>query len=188
VGGTRPIPVDVRVISATNANLELKVHAKTFREDLYYRLNVIPIHVPALREHREDMRPLAEHIVFKLNQEFGREVQGLSEEAIRNLMLYDWPGNVRELENVLGRAMISMRPQETVMDLEHLPLLPCEKIGTTIPLTPQVQPLEKTLEEAERNAIVRALKETKGNRTKAAALLGISMRGLFYKIEKYGLK
>jgi len=188
VGGTRPMPVDVRVISATNADLELKVHAKTFREDLYYRLNVIPIHVPALREHREDIRPLAEHIIFKLNQEFGREVQGLSEEAVRNLMLYDWPGNVRELENVLGRAMISMRPQETVMNLEHLPLLPCEKIGTTIPFNIQVQPLEKTLEDAERNAIVRALRETNGNRTKAAALLGISMRSLFYKIGKYGLK
>jgi PAS domain S-box-containing protein len=188
VGGTRPVPVDVRVISATNANLELKVHAKTFREDLYYRLNVIPIHVPALREHKEDIRSLAEHIIFKLNQEFGREVQGLSEEAIQNLMLYDWPGNVRELENVLGRAMISMRPQETVMNLEHLPLLPCEKIGTTIPLQIQVQPLEKTLEEAERNAIVRALRETNGNRTKAAVLLGVSMRSLFYKIGKYGLK
>ena len=188
VGGTRPIPVDVRVISATNANLELKVRAGTFREDLYYRLNVIPIHVPALREHREDISPLAGHIVFKLNQEFGREVRGLSEEAIQNLMLYDWPGNVRELENVLGRAMISMRPQETVIGLEHLPLLPYDKTGATIPLQVQTQPLEKTREDAERTAIVRALHETNGNRTRAAALLGISMRGLFYKMGKYGLK
>jgi PAS domain S-box-containing protein len=188
VGGTRPIPVDVRIISATNANLEQKVHSKTFREDLYYRLNVIPIHIPSLREHKEDIPPLAEHIIFKLNQEFGRQVQKVSEGALQDLLLYDWPGNVRELENVMGRAMISMRPQDTVMELEHLPLLPCEKISHASPLSGAVQPLEKVMADAERGAIVRALHETRGNRTKAAALLGISMRSLFYKIEKYRLK
>ncbi|MCL4477101.1 MAG: sigma-54-dependent Fis family transcriptional regulator [Nitrospirae bacterium] len=188
VGGTRSVPVDVRIISATNANLEQKVHSKTFREDLYYRLNVIPIHIPSLREHKEDISPLAEHIIFKLNQEFGREVQKLSEGALQDLLLYDWPGNVRELENVLGRAMISMRPQDTFMELEHLPLLPCEKISYASPLSGPVLPLEKVIADAERGVIMRALQETRGNRTKAAGLLGISMRSLFYKIEKYGLK
>jgi transcriptional regulator with PAS, ATPase and Fis domain len=166
----------------------MKVQSKTFREDLYYRLNVIPIHIPALREHKEDIQPLAVHIIFKLNQDFGRKVERISEEAVRDLLSYDWPGNVRELENVLGRAMISMRPQETVMGLEHLPVLPCEKLGYTAPLPSEVQPLERVVADAERSAIVRALQETKGNRTKAAALLGISMRNLFYKIGKHGLK
>lgn len=188
VGGTRPIPVDVRVISATNANLEQKVRAGTFREDLYYRLNVIPIHIPALREHKEDITPLVGHIIFKLNKDFGREVQEVSEDALRELMHYDWPGNVRELENVMGRAMIAMRPQDTIMEVEHLPLLPCEKMGHVSSVPSQVQPLEKVMEEAEKAAILHALRETKGSRTKAAALLGISIRSLFYKIEKHGLK
>src|SRR5208283_4292314 len=174
VGGTSPFTVDVRVIAATNANLEKKVAAGTFREDLYYRLNVFPIHIPALREHKEDIKPVAEHIIYKLNQEFGREVQRISENAIQNLFGYDWPGNVRELENVLGRAMITMRPQDTILELEHLPLLPCDKIGSTPLPSAGVQPLEKVLNEAERNAIVRALMETQGNRTRAANLLGIS--------------
>ncbi len=188
VGGTRPISVDVRIISATNANLEMKVHSKTFREDLYYRLNVIPIHIPALREHKEDIQHLAGHIIFKLNQEFGRKVEKISGEALHDLLGYEWPGNVRELENELGRAMINMRPQDNVMDREHLPVLPCEKMTYAAAPPSQVQSLEKVVADAEKMAITHALQETKGNRTKAAALLGISMRGLFYKIGKYGLK
>ena len=188
VGGTTPFTVDVRVITATNANLEKKVESGAFREDLYYRLNVFPIQIPALREHKEDIKPLAEHIIYKLNQEFGREVQRISDSAVQHLFDYDWPGNVRELENVLGRAMITMRPQDTIMELEHLPLLPCDRISSPPLPSVEVQPLEKVLNEAERNTVVRALKETKGNRTKAANLLGISMRSLFYKIEKHGLK
>ncbi|MBF0560289.1 MAG: sigma 54-interacting transcriptional regulator, partial [Nitrospirae bacterium] len=188
VGGTRPVSVDVRVIAATNADLEQKVASRAFREDLYYRLNVFPIQIPALRERKEDIRPLTEHIIFKLNQGFGREVQRISEEAVQKLIDYVWPGNVRELENVLGRAMISMRPQDTVMGPAHLPLLPYDKIGGVAVHSADVLPLEKVLDDAERNAIARALQETKGNRTKAARLLGISMRGLFYKIQKYGLK
>ncbi|MBA4374335.1 MAG: sigma-54-dependent Fis family transcriptional regulator [Thermodesulfovibrio sp.] len=189
VGGTKSVTVDVRVIAATNADLEQKIKTRTFREDLYYRLNVIPIQIPPLRDHREDIRPLAGHIIYRLNQDFGREVQKLSEAAIEDLTAYDWPGNVRELENLLGRAMIAMRPQETVIDLQHLPLMPCEKIPIpAASFSGQLQPLGKTVAEAERNAIQRALQETSGNRTKAAALLGISMRSMFYKIEKYGLK
>lgn len=189
VGGTQPVQVDVRVISATNADLEEKVRAKAFREDLYYRLNVIPILIPPLRERKEDLPDLAAHIIFRLNQEFGREVQRISDEALRNLADYDWPGNVRELENVLGRAMISMRPQETVMELHHLPVLPCGRsTGATVAAAADVQRLDGAVAAAERAVIARALRETGGNRTKAAALLGISMRTLFYKIGKYRLK
>lgn len=189
VGGTNSIAVDVRVIAATNVNLELKVHSRNFREDLYYRLNVIPIFIPPLREHKEDIRPLAGHIILKLNQEFGRQVGLVAEDAIQDLLTYDWPGNVRELENVLGRAMISMLPQETVLQLQHLPLMPCEKMGgISFAYTGKMMSLGKVVEEAERGAIMKALQETNGNRTKAASLLGISLRSLFYKIERYGIK
>lgn len=188
VGSARPIPADVRVIAATNASLEQKVRSRTFREDLYYRLNVIPITIPPLREHREDIRQIAEHSIFKLNQEFGREVRGISDRALTNLLDYEWPGNVRELENVLGRAMISMRPQDTVMEAGHLPPLSFEKASGVPLLSAQVRPLEEVLAAAERAAIVHALQETGGNRTKAAVLLGVSMRTLFYKIGKHGLK
>jgi len=98
IGSTVPLPVDVRVIAATNANLEQKVKDGTFREDLYYRLNVLPIYIPPLRKIKEDIPLLAGHIIFKLNQEYGREVQKISEEALSNLMNYNWPGNVRELD------------------------------------------------------------------------------------------
>ncbi|MBI5100685.1 MAG: sigma-54-dependent transcriptional regulator [Nitrospirae bacterium] len=188
VGGTKPIKTDVRVIAATNADLERKIRAGEFREDLYYRLNVIPIHIPPLREHKEDIRTLAGHIIYRLNQEFGREVRKISDAALDDLTSYDWTGNVRELENILGRAMISMRPNETALDLQHLPLMPCEKMNSPAVFSGQLQTLEKAVSGAEKNAIQNALKETEGNRTRAAALLGISMRGLFYKLDKYGLK
>jgi PAS domain S-box-containing protein len=187
VGGTRPVPVDARVIAATNADLEQKVRSRAFREDLYYRLNVMPIFIPALRERKEDIAPLAEHIIFKLNQEFGRKVQKLSEAALQDLLYYDWPGNIRELENVLGRAMISMRPQETVMELEHLPLFPCEK-PKDVSFPSGLRTLEEITADAERSAIGRALAETKGNRKEAAALLHISIRSLFYKMGKYRIR
>ncbi len=187
VGGTRPVAADARVIAATNADLEQKVRQKIFREDLYYRLNVMPILIPSLRERKEDIGPLSEHLIFKLNQEFGRQVKGVSNAAMEALIAYDWPGNVRELENVLGRAMIAMRPQDTVMELQHLPLLAREKEkSSSVSALPQS--LEQVVAEAEGAAIARALHETRGNRKNAAALLGISMRGLFYKMGKYRIK
>jgi PAS domain S-box-containing protein len=189
VGGTRPLSVDVRVIAATNANLEQKVKDGTFREDLYYRLNVLPIYIPPLRERREDIALLAAHLIFKLNQEFGREVERLSPAALEKLLRHDWPGNVRELENVLGRALINMRPNEKIVEEEHLPLLECDKITRMILGGEQepVLPLEQVVAGAERDAVMRALQETGGNREKAAALLGIAVRNLYYKVKKYGL-
>ena len=190
VGGSRAVQVDVRVIAATNAALERKVRSGAFREDLYYRLNVVPLHIPPLRERKEDIKPIAGHIIVRLNQEFGRQVQRISEEALRYLLEYHWPGNVRELENILGRAMINMRPQDTLMGLEHIPSLECER-GADVPSSvavSAVQPLEKVVAEAERAAISRALEKAEGNRTRAAELLGIAVRSLYYKLEKYHIK
>jgi PAS domain S-box-containing protein len=190
VGGAVPAAIDVRVIAATNANLEQKVKDGTFRSDLYYRLNVLPIDIPALRAHREDIPLIAEHIIARLNQEYGREVQGASPQAVEVLMKYDWPGNVRELENVIGRAMINMRPQEATVDVEHLPLLECEWIGQMILGGNEgpVQPLNHVIAEAEKAAIRRALQETGGNREQAAELLGTAVRNLYYKMRKYRIK
>lgn len=187
VGGTHPVTVDSRVISATNANLREKIKAGTFREDLYYRLNVIPIRIPSLREHKDDIQLIAEHFIFKLNREYGREVRQISDDALQNLRSYNWPGNVREMENVLGMAMVTMGPREKVMEASHFPLLPGEAGGTQPLSLAPVRSLKEAVETAERHAVERALRETEGNRTKAASLLGISIRSLFYKIEKYGM-
>lgn len=190
VGSTVPVQVDVRVIAATNTNLEQKVKEGKFREDLYYRLNVLPIYFPPVRERRDDIPMLVEHLIFKLNQEYGRDVRKISEAALEKLRAYDWPGNVRELENVLGRAMINMNLQETVIEPEHLPVFGCEKMGQASFIfdLKSIGPLENILADAERAALQRALQETGGNRTKAASLLGMSMRSLFYKMAKHGLK
>ena len=188
VGGTHPLPVDARVISATNANLREKIEAGTFREDLFYRLNVIPIRIPSLREHKDDIRLIAEHFVFKLNREYGREVREISDGALKDLRDYNWPGNVREMENVLGMAMVTMLPQDKIIEAAHLPLLPCEAVGSLPVSSGQVRFLKKVVEDAERSAVIQALKETEGNRTEAASLLGVSMRSLFYKIRRYGIK
>jgi PAS domain S-box-containing protein len=190
VGSTVPVPVDVRVITATNINLEQKVKDGTFKGDLYYRLNVLPIAIPPLRTREEDVPRLVEHIIFRLNQEFGRQVMGMAPEAVAELMKYPWPGNVRELENVLGRAMINMRPQERVIDTQHLPLLECEKINEAflaLEQTSVVRPLAQVVADAERAAITKALTESGGNREKAAKLLDVALRNFYYKIKKYGI-
>jgi len=190
VGSTMPVPVDVRVITATNINLEQKVKDGTFKGDLYYRLNVLPIAIPPLRTREEDVPRLVEHIIFRLNQEFGRQVMGMAPEAVAELMKYPWPGNVRELENVLGRAMINMRPQERVVDTQHLPLLECEKINEAflaLEQTTVVRPLADVVADAERAAITRALTDSGGNREKAAKLLDVALRNFYYKIKKYGI-
>jgi PAS domain S-box-containing protein len=189
VGGTAPLTVDVRVIAATNANLEEMVKDGSFRDDLYYRLNVMPIYIPPLRERKEDITLLAESMMFRLNQEFGREVEGISSEALDLFMEYDWPGNVRELENIIGRAMINMPPSDKIVEHEHLPLLECEKImSSQVDSSESVKPLQAIIEDAEKNAIARALRISEGNREKAANLLGIALRNLYYKIKKYEIK
>jgi PAS domain S-box-containing protein len=187
VGSTVPIAVDVRVIAATNANLEQKVREGSFREDLYYRLNVIPIMIPPLRQIREDIPLLAEHLIFKLNQSYGREVQRIAADALSALMGYPWPGNVRELESVIGRAMINMRPGDDVIEVRHLPILECEQPADAVHASVDgpVRTLDQAVAEAEKAAIMRALHEADGNRQNAAKLLNTALRNLYYKIKKY---
>lgn len=195
VGGTRPISVDVRVIAATNLHLEKAIQEKRFREDLYYRLNVLPISIPPLRFRKEDLPLLARHLIKKFNQEYGRNVEEIDEDAIRVLMDYDWPGNVRELENVLGRAMINMNFSERRMKREHLPPLfglaaisgkrspaVCEKSGD------EMESLQEVLARTEREYIEKVYRASRGNKTETARRLGISVRNLYYKLERYGIE
>ena len=190
VGSAVSAPVDVRVIAATNANLEQKVKDGSFREDLYYRLNVLPIRIPSLRQLREDIPVIAKHLVSKLNQDFGREVERISDSALSALQEHHWAGNVRELESVIGRAMIAMRPAEKVIEAEHLPLFECEKISDRIlaGTEGQARTLADAVAGAERDAISRALRDTQGNREQAAKVLGTAVRNLYYKMRKYGIK
>ncbi len=199
VGDSKPIPVDVRVIAATNVPLEQLVAEGKFREDLYYRLNVIPIFIPPLRQRPEDLPLLCDRLIKKLNQEYGRCVDSVSPEVMEVFKAYRWPGNVRELENVLGRAMMNMKFQETVILPEHLPPLnvdgdrPVRPVGREAaeagaPSAPWLEgSLKEAVQNAERLAILNALKKTGNNKTRAARLLGISVRSLYNKIEQYGI-
>ncbi len=195
VGETKPVPVDVRVIAATNAPLEDLIARGKFREDLYYRLNVVPIVIPPLRHRREDIPRLVEHLIEKFNEEYGRHVRSISPDALQRLMEYNWPGNVRELENIIGRAMIAMAMSDTVIERRFLPPL---GMGLTAPVAPALSPdsapvtggqatLEEILREVERSVLIRTLEETGGNKTEAARRLGIAPRTLYYKLERHGL-
>ncbi len=193
VGGTKAIPVDVRVIAATHVNLESAIQNGSFREDLYYRLNVVPIHIPPLRQRLEDIKPLSMHLLRKYNLEFGRNVEEIAPDTIELLRAYHWPGNVRELENVLGRAMINMKISDKVILPDHLPPLerkahPASGAFRLAAQTPSGKSLKEVVEEAERAHIKRELAACRGNRTEAAKRLGISLRTLYYKMEKLGIE
>lgn len=189
VGGTKPIPINVRVIAATHVNLEKAIIEGGFREDLYYRLNKIPIQIPSLRQRKEDIPVIADRLIQKINQDYGRNVEGLTAAAIRYLQSYDWPGNVRELENILGRAIIFMNYSEMYIEVHHLPSLQEEKQaelkGSELILNVEEKPLEHLVAEFEGNIIHEYLEKFEGNKTKTAKALGISVRNLYYKLEKY---
>ncbi|MCG0238813.1 MAG: sigma 54-interacting transcriptional regulator [Firmicutes bacterium] len=194
VGDSRPIPVDVRIIAATNANLEEKIARGEFREDLYYRLNVIPIVIPPLRHRLEDLPELVARFIDRFNREYGRNVQGIDPDALAVLQQYHWPGNVRELENVIGRAMIALDVRETRITRAALPPLsglpgraphPAAMAGA--PPAWQGETLEQVVARAERAAIQAALEATGGNKTEAARRLGIAPRTLYYKLERLSL-
>lgn len=193
VGDTNPVPVDVRVIAATNIDLEKAVAQGRFREDLYYRIRVIPIYIPPLRARRQEIPHLARHLLRKFNQEYGRMVEDISPEVMQLLQDYHWPGNVRELENVLGRAIINMRFNETVIRREHLPELSSAPGRPSLPepeakLTQAAgQPLGEAVAAFEREYIRAALHRNGGNKTRTAQELDMSLRSLYYKIERYGL-
>jgi DNA-binding NtrC family response regulator len=185
VGGNRTIQSDVRIISATNRNLQGEVKDGTFREDLYYRLNVVTIAVPPLRERKEDLSPLIDHFLNRFAVENGKEIQGISSEARDLLLRYDYPGNVRELENIIERAVVITRgPVITSRDLPF-------SRSSVHPHMSEVKTwrsLKESVEDLECKMIQRALEETANHQTKAANLLGISERMLRYKLKKYGLK
>jgi PAS domain S-box-containing protein len=193
VGGTKPIPINVRVIAATHVNLEKGIANKSFREDLYYRLNRMPIHIPPLRKRLQEIPNLCEQLLQKINRDYGRNVEAVTDIALGQLMMYDWPGNVRELENILGRAIIFMHYHETAVDIHHLPELKNEKhlVKKTdkqdIQSIEMNQTLAEIVEHYESKVIKQSLSRFNGNKTLTAKALGLSLRNLYYKLEKYNI-
>ena len=191
VGGTEEISASIRVIAATNRNLAARVAEGQFREDLYYRLNVIPIRLPALRERADDVPLIAEHFLAKFTREMGKTIVGFSADAVERLKTYGWPGNVRELENVVERAVAlesADRIQaETLGDhLSGARSSPAARANEAFP--PAGFNLEQHLQEVERTHVERALRQSGGIQTKAAELLGLSFRQFRYLVKKYNLK
>jgi len=180
LGAERTEKVDVRVIAATNRDLRQMVSDGRFQEDLFYRLNVIPIEIPPLRERREDIRPLVEHFVRKHAQRTGRRIERIDDDALADLQRYDWPGNVRELENTIERAVV----------LSPGPIINVRTISVMGAATPQATglpslKLRQNIEWVERETIRRALENAGGVKKDAAELMGISQRALSYYLGKY---
>jgi two-component system NtrC family response regulator len=188
VGGNETIKVDVRVIAATNKDLEEMVENEQFREDLFYRLNVISIRIPPIRERRGDISPLISHFISRYAVENHKAIEGVSREAMDVLMKYDYPGNVRELENAIERAVVMARG--TLITAEDLPvhIRSTSSEGESTYGSFEGESLPEMVESLERHLIADALAESDGNQSKAAELLGISERNLRYKLKKYGMK
>jgi len=187
VGGTEEYEVDIRVIAASNKNIEEEVKSGRFREDLYYRINVIRIEVPPLKDRKEDIPLLLDNFIKLYSAEQDKAINGITEEAMRLILNYDFPGNVRQLENIIERAVTLTK--EGKIDIDVLPDFLKEK-----ECKPEINiyqfggiDLDSRLSEIEKNAIISALKEAKGRKTEAAKLLGISFRSLRYRLLKYGL-
>jgi two-component system, NtrC family, response regulator AtoC len=182
LGGSRTIKVDVRIIAATNVNLETAIKEGRFREDLYYRLNVVNLPIPPLRERREDIQPLAEHFLKHFASELSRRASRFSPEAMKALQDYRWPGNVRELENTVERAVLmcegdSIRPSDlTLVDPQH-----------SFNMTPQLAVDLLNLEQLEKAALLEALKRCNWIQKEAAKLLGVSSRVMNYKVHKHSI-
>jgi len=190
VGGTEDIRVDVRIISATNKDLEEAVREKQFREDLFYRLNVIQIKIPSLRERKEDIPLLTSHFLKKYSEELGKQISQISPEALRILVQYDYPGNVRELQNIIERAVALETSQElTAQNLNSYieEQLPLKRKPLDLEIPSEGVDLEKIVEDVEKTLLLKALDRTKGIKKKAAELLHINFRSMRYRLEKYGL-
>jgi two-component system response regulator PilR (NtrC family) len=190
VGGTDDIRVDVRIISATNKDLEEAVKEKRFREDLFYRLNVIQVKMPPLRDRKEDIPILASHFLKKYSEELNKNIFKVSPEALTMLLNYGYPGNVRELQNIIERAVALGNGNE--LTPQHLSSYLDEQIQTKrsaidLDIPPDGIDLEKVIEEIERALLLKALDRTKGIKKKAAELLRINFRSMRYRLEKYGL-
>jgi two-component system response regulator PilR (NtrC family) len=190
VGGTEDIRVDVRIISATNKDLEEAVKEKRFREDLFYRLNVIQIRLPSLRERKEDIPLLTNHFLKKYSEELNKNISKVCPQALQILLNYEYPGNVRELQNIIERAVALESSQELTPNnlnsyLSESPLL--KKGAMDIEIPNEGIDMEKMVEELERTLLLKALDKTKGIKKKAAELLHINFRSMRYRLEKYGL-
>jgi DNA-binding NtrC family response regulator len=194
VGGLKQIPVDLRIIAATNRDLTVELREGRFREDLFYRLNVIHIQIPPLRERLEDLPALCEHILDRLGRRVRRTAIRLSPAAIARLAQYDWPGNVRELENVLERAVVMA--DADLLQPEDLALEPAPPMGGAMEDddAPEAAPLaggeidyRAARDEFDRAYLRRLVEQAEGNMTRAAQLSGISRRNLYDKIDKLGL-
>lgn len=189
LGGTSDIQVDLRVITATNRDLAQCIQQGRFRLDLYYRLNVIQIAVPPLREHRDDVLPLVSHFIESYNRKFKRDIKGVSPEGAHALMTHDWPGNIRELRNAIERAMV----------LEESPWIRPSSLGLGSPIGLAFDDAEShslqpsgipgiSLEEAERAMVLNALQTAGWNQTRAAELLSITRDTLRYRMKKFNLR
>ncbi len=190
VGGIKDISLDVRIITATNRELPKMVQENTFREDLFYRLNVIPIHLPSLRKRREDIPLLANHFLEKYNREIGKHFTHISQAAMQQLLAYNWPGNVRELENTIERAVAL--ESEPIIHLSSLPETirgVTEQFAPVIPvdIPPEGIHLENIVDEVEKDLLVKALEKTGWVKKHAAKLLHLSFRSFRYRLDKYDI-
>src|SRR5258707_4088288 len=191
VGGLEEMQADIRIIAATNQDLTRMIAEGRFREDLFYRINVIPISLPPLRERREDISLIADHFLHKYNEQMGKQIVGISHQAMDLLQLHEWPGNIRELENVMERA-VALEPTPSILP-DSLPA----SIRGDVPRVPQTNveglpeagfDLEAHVKEIERGYIAEALKKAGGVQVKAAELLGMSFRSFRYYVKKYNLR
>lgn len=185
LGSLKELRINFRLIAATNRDLSRMIEEGTFREDLFWRLNVIPIHIPPLRERKEDILPLAQHFITKFSQKYGKEVKGLSQEALQALLKHTFPGNVRELENRIERSIILAEGE--VLTKEDLGLGEESLRKESFVESLLRLPLEEAVELLEKHRIKEAMEKAKGVKVRAAELLGITERMLRYKLEKYGL-
>jgi two-component system, NtrC family, response regulator PilR len=191
VGGLEEMQADIRVIAATNQDLARLIAEGRFREDLFYRINVIPISLPPLRERREDISLIAEHFLHKYNEQMGKEIAGISHQAMELLHYHDWPGNIRELENVMERA-VALEPTPSILPDSLPPNIRGEAarvhVSTAEGLPESGFDLEAHVKEIERGYLAEALKKAGGVQVKAAELLGMSFRSFRYYVKKYNLR
>ena len=179
IGAPHPLPVDVRLITATNSDLRAEIKKSRFREDLYYRLNVIPVHLPPLRERKEDVPLLANHFLHKFNHEFGKKLKGIKKDTMQLLMEYSWPGNIRELENLIERLIVLSKSESLDSSL-----LPSEIKGeVSTKLSPSDVSLHQAVKKFEADFIRRALDKSGGKKSVTAKLLGIH-RNTLRQLEK----
>jgi two-component system response regulator AtoC len=186
IGDSRPITIDVRIIAATIKDLDKEVRERKFRDDLFYRLNVLPMKIPPLRERKEDIPLLVDHFIGKYSRELNRPIEGIIPEALNCLLKFSWNGNVRELENVIERAIVLT--ESNMIQVENLPAaIQNAKEESRLSLLNDELSIKKASRYLEIDLIKKALQKTKGNHTHAAKLLEISHRALLYKIKEYGI-